>query len=609
VPATEPKLPNWDMSPYFAGPDADDFIGFRDQLCADLLDLRRRSAALTPLAESSRASWVTLLVEVEDAAARLGHVRSYLGCMAAADANDDVVEREIAGLGPLGAELEKATVAIGAQLKASTDEEFEALIASSELAGGAYYLQRLRRRAEQSMPLAQEELSADLAVTGLNAWGRLYDRLSGHLSFELAITGRPTQTLPVSMTRSLLEDPDPAVRTSALRGSAAAWERAADTVAACLNAISGTRLALYERRGVAHYLDPALFDAGVSRQTIDVMFGTVRTRQDVARRYLARKARLFGLDRLGFQDLSAPIAHADVGSVSFDQARQRIVDAFRAEYPALAEFAEQAFAGRWIDHEPRVGKRPGGFCSTSPVLKQSRIFMTYNQTVGDVQTLAHELGHAFHSWLLRDMRYWACRYPMTLAETASTFAEGLVTDAVLADERASAGERAAILSTRLHEAEAFLLNIPMRFDFECQLYRERANGELSVRRLNELMVEAQRANYGDALADDQLDPWFWASKLHFYITDVSFYNFPYTFGYLFSSGISARARTEGPEFLPRYEELLRRTGSESVESLARNVLGVDLQTPTFWNQSIDRVESDLQQFEKLVDQALVNAPL
>ena len=153
-----------------------------------------------------------------------------------------------------------------------------------------------------------------------------------------------------------------------------------------------------------------------------------------------------------------------------------------------------------------------------------------------------------------------------------------------------------MLDGRLQDAAAFLLNIPMRFEFECRLYEERAAGELGPKRLCALMCEAQRSWYGDALAEDELDPWFWASKLHFYITGLSFYNFPYTFGYLFSLGIFARAKREGPDFLPTYESLLRDTGSATAEEVARRHLGVDLEAPDFWNESVDLIEADLRAY-------------
>jgi oligoendopeptidase F len=155
------------------------------------------------------------------------------------------------------------------------------------------------------------------------------------------------------------------------------------------------------------------------------------------------------------------------------------------------------------------------------------------------------------------------------------------------------------LDLRLSDAATYLLNLPVRFDFEHALYEERQQGELSVSRLRELMLDAQRKNYGDALDPAELNPWFWASKLHFYITDLSFYNFPYVFGFLFSRGILARAKEQGPEFLRRYESLLRLSGSDTAENVAREAVGVDLTRPDFWHTCLDHVAADLERLAAL----------
>ncbi len=596
APTTQP---DWDLTPYFSALGADDYVAFRDALTSDVNALRERADGLAALTSDSAADWADLLSDVEGVSARFGHLSSYLSCVGAANSADEQAQRQEAALATLGAGLQKLLVAIQATVKQADDAAFSALTSDERLETAAYYLSRVRRRAATTMSAELENLNADLSVDGMDAWGRLYDRVSGNLSFDLVVPGQETRTLPVAMTRSLLEDADAQVRAGALRGAGVAWERVSDTVAACLNAISGTRLTLYERRGVDHFLDPALFDAGIERATLDMMLGVVRSRQDVARRYLKHKATLLGKQPLGFQDLMAPLPSAGDDRIPWDDATTKVRDAFAATYPALGSYADHALDQRWIDHTPRANKRPGGFCTSSHVIGQSRVFMTYNGAMGDVQTLAHELGHGFHGWLMKDMRSWARRYPMTLAETASTFAEQVVTDAALADERTTRDMRASILDTRLQDAEAFLLNIPMRFDFEHAVYSQRAEGELSVSQFKQLMVDAQRTNYGDALAEDQLDPWFWASKLHFYITDISFYNFPYTFGYLFSLGIFARAKAEGPEFFERYEQLLRETGSKPAEQVAADALGVDLQKPEFWNASIDLIEADLDELLKV----------
>lgn len=585
--------PNWDMTPYFPSFGGEEYQAFRDALAADVARLQEESASLEPVSEANRATWSDLLSRLEDVFARHRHLGSYLGCLGAADARDEGVKRDTAAIAISRAEIEKIFVKLRAVLRETDDETFDALVGSDTLRAVAHFLGRTRERARYSMEASLETLAAELDVTGLSAWGRLYDQVSGTLEFEFAPPGQAPERLPVSRARSLQGDADPEVRRAAMRGANEAWAGVADTTAACLNAISGTRLTLYERRGIDHFLEPALFDSAVSRKTLEAMFGVARDRAEIPRRFLREKARRSGRDRLGFQDLEAPAPGEPPTRVPFPDARDRIVAAFERFYPGLAEFAAMAFDKKWIDWEPRKGKRPGGFCSSSSVVGQSRVFMTYDGALGDVSTLAHELGHAWHSWVMRDMRPWARVYPMTLAETASTFAEQLVIDAVLSDDQSSDADKAAVLDGRLQDAAAFLLNIPVRFEFESKLYEERALGELGPTRLCEMMVDAQKSWYADALAEDELDPWFWASKLHFYITGLSFYNFPYTFGYLFSLGIFARAKREGADFLPTYEALLRSTGSAPAEEVARQHLGVDLEGPDFWNESVDLIESDL----------------
>ncbi len=193
----------------------------------------------------------------------------------------------------------------------------------------------------------------------------------------------------------------------------------------------------------------------------------------------------------------------------------------------------------------------------------------------------------------------AARYPMTLAETASTFAERLLQDALLDDPAADEGTRVAILTARLNDAGTFLCDIRMRFEFEKAFYTERQAGEVSVSRLKELMLAAQRESYGEVLDPEAMDPMFWASKLHFYITGVSFYNFPYTFGYLLSLGLARRLREDGEAFLPRYETFLRRTGSASCEDAAAASLGVDLGRADFWLAALEEVRVDLERFSSL----------
>lgn len=197
-------------------------------------------------------------------------------------------------------------------------------------------------------------------------------------------------------------------------------------------------------------------------------------------------------------------------TIPYEEACHLIIKHFNRFSPKMAEFAEMALREGWVEAENRSGKRPGGFCTNFPMNKETRIFMTYDGSMSNVATLAHELGHAYHSWCLKDNDVQSQKqYPMSIAETASTFAEMIVADA-LVDEAESSDVKKMLLENKLSRSLAFFMNIHSRFLFETRFYEERKNGMVPTERLNELMVDAQKEAYGDKLSS--YDPYFWASN-------------------------------------------------------------------------------------------------
>jgi oligoendopeptidase F len=197
---------------------------------------------------------------------------------------------------------------------------------------------------------------------------------------------------------------------------------------------------------------------------------------------------------------------------------------------------------------------------------------------------------------------------MTLAETASNFGEMILLDGLMND-RVSPATRAYLLDQEMLRSHAYLINIPMRYEFEKSFYTERANGELSVSRMR---THDRRPTqlYGDTLLDDGTDPMFWAYKMHFFITGVSFYNFPYVFGYLLSQALFARFKSEGQSFLPHYEAFLSKTGSATCEEVVKQTLGADLTNPEFWATALKAMEPSLLAYDDLPpDEAAENPEL
>ena len=255
--------------------------------------------------------------------------------------------------------------------------------------------------------------------------------------------------------------------------------------------------------------------------------------------------------------------------------------AFETAYPKLADYYKMFLGNDWVESEVRPGKRPGAFCTGSSHTKEQRVFMTFNGALGDVTTLAHEVGHAFHGHIIKDMRPLTQEYPMTLAETASIFTEQILAKGIYADDSISDTQKLLMLDSNLCGAAILLLDITTRFEFEKAFMEERKEGELTVSRLKELMVDTQKRIFSDVLLEDGVDPLFWASKLHFYITHVTFYNFPYTFGFLLAKALSALFDEQGADFLPNYEEFLRLTGSDTVENVTKRSIGADIGDPGF----------------------------
>jgi oligoendopeptidase F len=298
-------------------------------------------------------------------------------------------------------------------------------------------------------------------------------------------------------------------------------------------------------------------------------------------RYLGWKARQLGQECLAWADLDAPLPTGDRPSTwSWDEAAGLVADAFGGFHPKLADFAREAVLGRWIDALPREGRRPGGFCTELPRSNESRIFMTFTGSLEHASVLAHELGHAFHNRVLAGVPASRAEIVSATAETASTFAEAVLRDRLLASS-ADPVFRTFMIDQQLQAA--FLMDIPARFAFERRLFALRRDGVFDPDVLDAEMLAAQDHAYGKGLADGFAR--FWCAKLHFYIPEFGFYNWPYTFGYLFSAAVHRRAVAEGPSFLATFEELLGRTGWQDTEGLARDVLGVDLTDPAFWREA------------------------
>ena len=598
TPTKIPPAPRWDLDSIFpGGSGSSEFKAFRERVRLSLTTANEKFEALPKLLdEKSSLQWQEFVLQLQSLLENTRLVVSFAGCLAAQDVSDSAaVALESVGDEFLS-EWEKLKSGFESLALKQADEAWERLVSSEKLRPIRVYLDEMCRIAKSKMPVELEALALDLSVSGYHAWNRIYDKMAGDLRVDFP-DGDRTSRLSLGQLATRMSDPDRKIRALAFNKMTEAWESRADLAAMTLSSLAGFRLSLYNARKWESPLFESLMQARMSREALDTMWEIVSRLKDGLLPYIEAKKKLLGIDRYCWYDEFAPVGAAD-RLYSYDEAVRFIIENLRGFSVHLADFCCMAVDKRWIEAEDRPGKRGGGFCSGTGPLRQTRIFMTYAGSYENLLTLAHELGHSYHNEVLKDQPFFATRYPMPLAETASIFNELLVTDAALktADER---DERLMLVDQKLQAAYTLFCDLHSRYLFDCAFYAQRKNGIVGRERLCEMMVQAQKQAYGPLLDESGYHPLFWASKLHFFLSNVPFYNYPYTVGYLFAVGVYDRARKEGSAFAPKYEALLRDTGSMTTDQVAAKHLGVDLTREDFWQAAVERALADVPEFVEL----------
>ena len=518
-------------------------------------------------------------------------------CTGSQDARDPLAKQLASRARALNADLFKTLAPIEDLMLGLPEAEFGQLMQDPLLGEEEYRLRHERRLQDQRLPVEAEQLVIGLGTDGLHAWGNLYNDLVGKIRVQVA-----GQERGLAEASNLLSSPDRAQRKEAFDAISAGWEGEQETVAAILNALNGWRLELSRQRGRVRTLDAldlSCHQSHIERATLDTLMRETWQARHLGQRALGLMARRLGIEELGPEDLFAPPPASSHRSIPFEEAIEIIALAFAGFDPEMGAFARMMAERGWIDAAPTPNRRTGAYCTKFADPVEPRVFITYAGTMDNVITLAHELGHAWHNWLIRDLPMSQRSYPMTLAETASIFAETLVRSALFEQAR-SAEERQAIAWAEADGAATFLVNIPARFDFEQALVAEREQGYVSSARLKALTDEAWGRWYEKSLG--RYHPMFWAAKAHFSIAGFGFYNYPYLFGYLFSLGVyqqlMSRKGAGEANVAEAYRALLRDTGRMSAEDLVAKHLGQDIREAAFWQGSLALVAAAVDRFEQ-----------
>ncbi|WJE32504.1 M3 family metallopeptidase [Bacillus mycoides] len=370
-----------------------------------------------------------------------------------------------------------------------------------------------------------------------------------------------------------------------------------DIFATVLNQIGRLRHAKSDEMEGTEILKQSLQANGISETALSQMWNA--TEQNLTKLVIALNSYKKGKNSITWYELMT-WKESNETVIPFSVAVKNIYDALKNIDEELAQFAQNAIANGWIDAEPRDNKPPGGFCAPFFSEKESRISLRYDGTIDSVRVLAHELGHAWHFYVMsleQSTSFLDDYLPMSTAESASIFFETVIMN-YLIQTTDYVEMKKSLLSWKIRNSFNYVMAIRASFQFEKKFYEECKEGPISADEIEKLSIAAQEKAYGNALTEYQ--PFVWMKYVQFYIADVPFYNYPYTFGYLVSFSLLELAKENKSEFHLRYKEFLRETGKAPVEELMKIHFEIDLTNYEFWNKAFIQIEKDIDEYLQIM---------
>jgi pepF/M3 family oligoendopeptidase len=595
--------PRWDLSNVYPSLDsaqlAADLKLFPQMLAALKKEFDENAASLTADSDPAVLSVAlnNLVDQLNALITKTSTIRSYLNSFVSTDSFNKQALKMVS-------EFELATVPMqqfNIKFELWLGKVAAILPKALELPGSArrhaFFLIETAEQSKYRMSDPEENLVAELNLSGTNAWGKLQGTITSQLSVDLEFDGK-IQKLSMPALINLHGHPDESVRQRAYEAEMNAWTSVREPLAASMNGIKGTVNTLNRRRGRKDALHKPIEDARIDEATLEALLGAMQDSFPKFRHYFLAKAARLGKEKLAWWDVFAPMGKLEK-TYTFDQARDFILTHFGAFSPDLENLARRAFDNSWIDAEQRVGKRGGAFCMSLYGVGESRVLCNFDNSLDQVFTIAHELGHAFHNdCMVRAGKTPLQRSsPMTLAETASIMCETIANHAALS-QAASPQEELAILETSLIGSSQVIVDIYSRYLFEKEVFERRAKSELSADDFCDIMERAQKATYGEGLDERYLHKYMWTWKPHYYSAGLSFYNFPYAFGLLFGLGLYAIYQQRGSTFVPEYTNLLASTGENRAAELA-NRFGIDIRKKDFWAESLNVIGRQIDRYVQI----------
>lgn len=491
--------------------------------------------------------------------------------------------------------LSNETLFFGLEIQKIPKDKLAGFLKNEALAHYSHHIKTLRLFTPHTLEENEEQIINRKNLSGKTAFVNLFDEFTAAFEWQLEVDGEE-KILTSSEMRELQRSQDADLRYRAKKAHDGKYAENDLIFTNVFGNLIKDHATDMEMRNYDSPILPSHMGNNVPPAVVDTMMQTTSEHYPLVQRYLRLKAKMLGLPKLKGSDLYAPVLKTD-RKVPFDEGKALVLDSMSSFSPEFGQIIERGFTERWIDAEIRPGKRGGAFCYSIAPSVHPFVLVNYVDNLDSVYTMAHEFGHALHSVLAYEKEtILTFHAPLVLAETASVFAEMLLTRKLLAEET-ERESRIQIISGKLEDFFGTISRQNMYTLFELDAHLEGAKRRLSADDFCQLWLKRRDEMYADTVDFLEEEKWFWSVIPHFIHT--RFYCYAYTFGALFVLALFNQYEKEGEPFVPKYRALLAAGDSDSPENIIKKI-GMDFSQKNFWQGGFTVIESLLDELEGLV---------
>ncbi len=472
-------------------------------------------------------------------------------------------------------------------------ENLDEIIDSSKyLLKHKFYLKEVFSKSKYILSEKEEQLIKKMQITGSRGWQRLYMEVVSSTNIKVKVNGE-LKRFSFGELKNVAYDNDANLRKLAFKAEKKACKNISQCISSCINELSGEAINIYDMKGYESVINKVLLDSRMDKETLNTMIEVIEDNLSIFHKYFKIKAKVLGKEnKLPFYDIYAPIGKG-YEKISYGDCINLIISGFKNFSDDLSNFAKKVFDERWVDAESTTTK--GNYALSVDIfpINENRIMTNFSGNYMDILILSHEIGHAYHSYCLKDQELLNTDYPIPIAETASIFCETIMNNELISN--AKKDDKIMMLERSISSAAYFIVEMYGRFLFEYELFKKRNEGILSVSELNEIMKNSIKKVYGNTVDRNSINSYSWINNIGYYMAGNEFLNFPYIFGILFSKGLYSEYLKNKKVFVNNYNEFLKITSVNNIYDVAK-FMNIDINSRDFWESAFKVIKDDIDEF-------------